>query len=56
MASPRIENEDGSVDGLGGKVSFESLVDGDPVDVGAIYSCMCSCIYDYNFKLPISTK
>jgi len=32
----RVEDENGSVDGLGGQVTLERLVDGDAVDVGVV--------------------
>ena len=36
LTGSRVEDEDGSVDGLGGQVSFERLVDRDSVDVGVV--------------------
>jgi hypothetical protein len=36
LASPWVEDEYGSVDGLRGEVSFECLMDGDSVDIGVI--------------------
>mmetsp|Transcript_19228 Transcript_19228/g.59304 ORF Transcript_19228/g.59304 Transcript_19228/m.59304 type:complete len:391 (-) Transcript_19228:3185-4357(-) len=36
LASPRIEDEDAAVYGLGRQVSFERLVDGDSIDVGVV--------------------
>ena len=37
LAGTWVEDEDGSVDGLGGQVALECLVDGDPVDVGVVH-------------------
>lgn len=37
LASTRIEDEDGSIDGFGGQVAFEGFMDGDSVDIGVIY-------------------
>ena len=36
LTGSRVEDEDGSVDGLGRQVSFERLVDRDSVDVGVV--------------------
>ena len=36
LTSSGVENENGSVDGFGGQVTFKSLVDGHSVDVGVV--------------------
>ena len=36
LTGPGVEDENGAVDGLGGQVTFEGLVDGDSVDVGVV--------------------
>jgi hypothetical protein len=36
LSRARVEDEDGAVDGLGGQVAFEGLVDCDAVDVGVV--------------------
>lgn len=36
LTGSRVEDEDGSVDGLGRQVSFERLVNRDSVDVGVV--------------------
>ena len=33
----RVEDEDGTVDGLGGQVALKCLVDGHPVHIGVIH-------------------
>ena len=37
LPSTRVEDEDGSIDGLGGQVALERLVDGYAVHVGVIH-------------------
>ena len=37
LPGPRVEDEDGSVDGLGGEVALEGLVDGDAVHVRVVH-------------------
>ena len=37
LAGARVEDEDGAVDGLGGEVAFERLVDGDAVHVRVVH-------------------
>ncbi len=32
-----VEDEDGSIDGLGGQIALERLVDGHPVHVGVVH-------------------
>jgi hypothetical protein len=36
LTRARVEDEDGAVDGLGGEVAFEGLVDGDAIDIGVV--------------------
>ena len=36
LAGARVEDEDGTVDRLGGQVTLKGLVDGDTVDVGVV--------------------
>lgn len=37
LSSPRIEDEDSSIDGLGRQVTLECLVDGHAIDIGIVY-------------------
>ena len=37
LPSARVQDEDGPVDGLGGQVALERLVDSDPVDIGVVH-------------------
>lgn len=37
LASPGIEDEDGTIDGFGGQVALKRLVDGHPIHVGVIH-------------------
>ena len=37
LARLGIEDEDGSIDGLGGEISLKCLVDGDSVHIGVVY-------------------
>ena len=37
LAGARVEDEDGAVDGLGGEVALERLVDGDAVHVRVVH-------------------
>lgn len=37
LASPGVEDEDGTIDGLGGQVALKGLVDGDTVHIGVIH-------------------
>jgi len=36
LSGSGVEDEDGAVDGFGGEIAFECLVDGDSVDVGVV--------------------
>ena len=44
LSGPRVENEDGAVDWLGGQIAFKCLVDGDAIDV---------CIIDEQLDLIV---
>ena len=37
LSCSRVEDEDGTVDGLGSEITLECLVDCDPVHIGVVY-------------------
>jgi hypothetical protein len=37
LSRSRIENEDGTINGLSGEISFKSLMDRNTVDIGIIH-------------------